>query len=141
MPKRATDDRPHLFVGPTLASSPRARLLTKGFRLHRPIRRHDIDALLAERRQPGIVVIVDGVFHDTLAVGHAEIRTALGLGWRIWGLSSMGAIRAREMSSLGMRGFGRVFERFMAEEDFQDDEVALLHEPNAPYRPVSEPLV
>ena len=38
----------------------------------------------------------------------------------------MGAIRAREMAHLGMRGFGRVFERFVAEDDFQDDEVALL---------------
>jgi hypothetical protein len=53
----------------------------------------------------------------------------------------MGAIRAREMAPLGMRGFGRVFERFAAEGDFQDDEVALLHEADAPFRPVSEPLV
>ena len=53
----------------------------------------------------------------------------------------MGAIRAREMEPLGMRGFGRVFERFMGEEDFQDDEVALLHEGTAPYRAVTEPLV
>jgi hypothetical protein len=141
MPRQAPDDRPVMFVGPTLASSPRARLLARGFRLRRPARRHDIEALLAERKKPGLVVIVDGVFHDTLAVGHAEIRTALARGWRVWGLSSMGAIRAREMGPLGMRGFGRVFERFVAEDDFQDDEVALLHEPSAPYRPVSEPLV
>ena len=141
MLKRAPDDRPFLFVGPTLPLVPRPRVLAKGFRLRRPIRRHDIDALLAERKKPGLIVIVDGVFHDTLAVGHAEIRTALARGWRVWGLSSMGAIRAREMGALGMRGFGRVFARFVAEEDFQDDEVALLHEPSAPYRPVSEPLV
>ena len=42
---------------------------------------------------------------------------------------------------MGMRGFGRVYRMFVEEEDFQDDEVALLHDPNPPYRAVSEPLV
>jgi hypothetical protein len=142
MPARARkEERPILFVGPTLASSKEARALAKSCQLRRPVRRHDIDKLVAERKTPGTLVIVDGVFHDTLAVGHAELRVALARGWRIWGLSSMGAIRAREMAHLGMRGFGRVFERFAEDGDFQDDEVALLHEPSAPYRPVSEPLV
>jgi hypothetical protein len=40
-----------------------------------------------------------------------------------------------------MRGYGQVYELFAREGDFQDDEVALLHEPSAPYRPVSEPMV
>jgi hypothetical protein len=142
MPARARkEERPILFAGPTLASSDKARVLVKSCQLRRPVRRHDIDKLVAEKRKPGTLIIVDGVFHDTLAVGHAELRVALARGWRIWGLSSMGAIRAREMAHLGMRGFGRVFERFAEEGDFQDDEVALLHEPSAPYKPVSEPLI
>jgi hypothetical protein len=143
MPVRARkkEDRPILFAGPTLASSKEARALAKSCQLRRPVRRHDIDKLVAERKTPGTLVIVDGVFHDTLAVGHAELRVALARGWRIWGLSSMGAIRAREMAHLGMRGFGQVFARFAADGDFQDDEVALLHEPSAPYHPVSEPLI
>ncbi len=87
-----------------------------------------------------MVILVDGVFHDSLAVGHAEIREALARGWSVWGLSSMGAIRAREMSHLGMRGWGRVYQRFCQGDDFQDDEVALLHEAAPPYRAVSEPL-
>ncbi|WP_425300876.1 TfuA-like protein, partial [Nocardia wallacei] len=33
-----------------------------------------------------------------------EIREALEAGWSVWGLSSMGAIRAAEMRLLGMRG-------------------------------------
>ncbi|HEY2514702.1 MAG TPA: TfuA-like protein [Polyangiaceae bacterium] len=105
------------------------------------MRRGDVERLLEARRKPGLIVIVDGVFHDTLAVGHAEIREALERGWQVWGLSSMGAIRAREMAHLGMRGYGSVYEKFVTEADFQDDEVALLHEPSPPYRPVSEPLV
>ncbi len=148
MPARAREtasDRVVMFVGPTIAGNAGARALAKTLRVLRPIRRHDVDALLEAqkkaRKKPGVIVIVDGVFHDTLAVGHAEIREALAAGWRVWGLSSMGAIRAREMAHLGMRGFGSVYERFCGEDDFQDDEVALLHEPGAPYRPVSEPLV
>jgi hypothetical protein len=128
-----------LFAGPSL--SKRARVLARtAVELRRPIRRGDI-AELIRRCKPGTVIIADGVFHDTLAVGHAEIREALDRGWAVWGLSSMGAIRAREMAPLGMRGFGRVFDRFCKDDDFQDDEVALLHEPRAPYRAVSEPLV
>jgi len=140
VPARERDDVV-VFVGPTLATSRRARALARRVRVRRPVRRHDLAKLVEERRRPGVVAIVDGVFHDTLAVGHAEIREALARGWQVWGLSSMGAIRAREMATLGMRGFGAVFERFCGEDDFQDDEVALLHEPASPYRPVTEPLV
>jgi hypothetical protein len=146
MPARARDDVV-MFVGPTLASSARAQKLAKSLSLRRPIRRFDVEKVVASRKkprkpnEPGVIVVVDGVFHDTLAVGHAEIRDALALGWRVWGLSSMGAIRAREMAHLGMRGFGRVYDRFCEDGDFQDDEVALLHEPAPPYRAVSEPLV
>lgn len=143
MPAARTEKRHVMFVGPTIATLPAARSLCRasGFQLRRPVRRGDIEDLIRSQKKPGLVVIVDGVFHDTLAVGHAEIRDALERGWRVWGLSSMGAIRAREMSHLGMRGFGSVYARFAAEGDFQDDEVALLHERTAPYRPVSEPLV
>lgn len=131
-------DRVFMFVGPTLAAS--ARKLPRGVRALPPVARHDV-AKLAARARPGVMVIVDGVFHEALAVGHAEIRDAVRAGWRVWGLSSMGAIRAREMQAIGVRGFGDVFARFMAEGDFQDDEVALLHEATPPYRALTEPLV
>ncbi len=130
-----------IFAGPTLASSTRARAMVRHHRLRPPVKRHDVAKLVEAAEAPGVMAIVDGVFHDRLAVGHAEIRAAMARGWGVGGLSSMGAIRAREMAGLGMRGFGRVFERFVAEGDFQDDEVALLHEATPPYRAVSEPLV
>jgi hypothetical protein len=135
------DARLFLFAGPTLAASPRARELAKHFRVRPPVKRFDVEKLVATRGTPGVLVVVDGVFHDTLAVGHAELRDALRRGWRVWGLSSMGAIRAREMATLGMRGYGEVYARFAADGDFQDDEVALLHEGTPPYRGLTEPLV
>lgn len=42
---------------------------------------------------------------------------------------------------MGMRGFGRVFQCFFEHDDFQDDEVALLHGEDAPYLALSEPLL
>ena len=39
-----------------------------------------------------------------------RIRAALSAGFRVFGLSSMGAIRAREMAALGMEGFGEVYQ-------------------------------
>jgi hypothetical protein len=130
-----------IFVGPTLATSARAHALIRPLRRHPPAERGAIGKLVAMAKRPGVLVLVDGLFHERLAVGHAELREALDQGWQVWGLSSMGAIRAREMAPLGMRGFGRVYERFNEDDDFQDDEVALLHEPTAPYRPLTEPLV
>jgi hypothetical protein len=87
------------------------------------------------------MAIVDGQFHQCLSVGHAEIRFAIAEGWQVWGLSSMGAIRACEMRHMGMRGFGEVYGWFCRDEDFRDDEVALTHAPSAPYLALSEPLV
>src|SRR5262245_27105209 len=132
-----------MYAGPTLrralasANKPRLDELT----VVPPVERGDI-ARLVNNSPPGVLVIVDGYFHlRNLSVSHLEIRTALKLGWTVWGLSSMGAIRAAEMHHVGVHGFGDVFARYRDDDDFRDDEVALLHEPTPPYRELSEPLV
>jgi hypothetical protein len=112
----------------------------EGICLLPPAQRGDVEDLVSSFR-PGIIILVDGVFHLRLAVGHAEIREAVEKGWRVWGLSSMGAIRAYEMRNAGVRGYGRVYECFFQHEDFRDDEVALLHELEPPFRSFSEPLI
>ena len=133
-----------MFAGPTLA---RARIMRPGLSLAAvhvapPIRRGDLPRLVAAVGPPSAIAIVDGVFHQALAVGHIEIRDAMAAGWEVWGLSSMGAIRAREMRHLGLRGFGRVYDMYgAADRDMRDDEVTLLHDPHPPYREASEPLV
>ncbi len=131
-----------MFVGPSALGVTRADW--DGFPLslaaRGPVERGDV-ARLVEESEPGTVVVVDGRFHDALAVGHLELREALARGWNVWGVSSMGAIRAYEMRDLGMRGFGQVYRAFFEHDDFQDDEVALLHNPEPPYQPLSEPMV
>ena len=131
-----------LFAGPTLA---RARAMRPALDLGEireqpPVQRGDLPRLVKEQ-PPGVIALVDGKFHQVLAVGHAEIRQAIAAGWAVWGMSSLGAIRAREMHHLGMKGFGKVFELYCQPGDFRDDEVTLLHEQDPPYRELSEPLV
>ena len=106
-----------------------------------PARRDDVAKLVEAEKRPGVMVIVDGVFHDKLAVGHAEIRDAIqsdgGSGAsRRWARSARARWHRSACVDSGarlraLRGGGR----------FPDDEVALLHEPTAPYRAVTEPLV
>lgn len=129
----------YIFAGPTLNGSA-ALAAAAGIKLLPPAKRGDIAHLIA-RRKCGVMAIVDGQFHQCLSVGHAEIRLAISAGWQVWGLSSMGAIRACEMRHLGMLGFGQVYDWFCRDENFRDDEVALTHQSSPPYVALSEPLI
>jgi hypothetical protein len=132
---------PHIFVGPTVNDALYfGPLDLAGFVCHPPARRGDIETL-SNTHSPGVLVIVDGLFHSSLAIGHAEIREAVLHGWRVWGLSSIGAIRAFEMRHCGVRGYGKTFAYFAGAYDFTDDEVALLHGEGPGYYSFSEPLV
>jgi len=128
-----------LFAGPSLHGVDR-ELLSTGVVLRPPVKRGDIERLVKES-SPSNLAIVDGVFHAHPAVGHAEILEAVRAGWRIWGLSSMGAIRACEMDKLGMIGFGEVYRQFAGDPDMSDDEVTLMHQAETPFYSLSEPLI
>src|SRR2546426_6706244 len=133
--------RRYMFAGPSFCGS--NELLSEASQsaeIRPPVQRHDVEKLVAEH-PPGVVILVDGYFQQCLSVGHAEIRAAVSAGWSVWGLSSLGAIRAYEMRDLGVKGYGRVYQRFYEDGDFRDDEVALIHEPDPPYRSFSEPLI
>jgi hypothetical protein len=93
------------------------------------------------KHDPSTIALVDGYFHQVPAVGHQELRRLIEAGWQVWGLSSLGAIRAFELREFGVKGFGVVFEWFCAHPEFRDDEVALMHLPIAPFEPISEPLI
>ncbi|MBI6634838.1 hypothetical protein YA0871_19435 [Pseudomonas paralactis] len=131
----------HLFVGPTAAGMEPGLLEQSDVVVHAPARRGDIQTLVEQHAQPGCIAIVDGTFHSFPSVGHIEIRRAIDQGWKIWGLASMGAIRASEMRFLGMQGYGVVYGHYRDDPEFDDDEVTLVHEIDAPYRAMSEPLI
>lgn len=129
----------YIFVGPSAFPSV-STIESERVHVQPPVRRGDVESLV-DSFSPGTIILVDGIFGVTPAVGHAEIRNALATGWEIWGLSSMGAIRAFEMREFGVRGFGYVYEQFLTHEDFCDDELCLLHSSTPPYQPVTEALV
>jgi hypothetical protein len=130
-----------LFAGPSTHGLDRALLLRDGVRLCPPVRRGDVDRLVETASAPGVLVICDGVFQSVPAVSHAELCTAIDGGWQVWGVSSIGAIRAFELRDEGMRGFGYVYEQLASHEDFTDDEMCLLHFPEDPWFPLTEALV
>jgi TfuA protein len=130
-------DRPVVFLGPSLAREQAAQLLP-GAIFCPPIRRGDLRSLLDE--PPPAVGIVDGEFFQSLAVSPKEILPLLERGVPVYGAASMGALRAVELESYGMRGVGRIFELFRSGRLTADDEVALMFCP-ATLRPLSEPLV
>lgn len=131
----------HLFVGPTASGLEQVLAEYREVVMHAPARRGDIQALVAQYPEPGCIAIVDGTFHSFPSVGHIEIRRAIQGGWKVWGLASMGAIRAAEMRFLGMQGYGVVYGHYRDDPEFDDDEVTLVHEIDAPYRAMSEPLI
>jgi len=102
-----------------------------------PICRGDIDRLPASIRFIGVI---DGEFFQKLAISPKEIIRALGRGIKVFGSSSMGALRAAETHTFGMMGIGRIFEQFRDGILDADDEVAVAYEPGT-YRALSDPMV
>jgi len=131
----------HIFVGPTGFGVLGAIEIPLDVELREPACRGDIDALLGHLVSGDQIVLVDGIFGRETAVGHKELLRAVDIGVPVWGLGSMGAIRACELDRYGMKGYGVVYRQFATNSDFGDDEVALTHYPIPPYEPVSEPLI
>ena len=90
----------------------------------RPIQRGDLGPALKER--PNIIAIIDGVFHQSSAVGHKEILNVMKSGVKVYGASSMGALRASELDTLGMVGVGYVYTQYATGEVDSDDDVAVM---------------
>lgn len=132
---------PLLFAGPSTWGLDPSLLADAGVRHLPPVRRGEVARHASACEQPGVMIICDGVFQVSPAVSHRELCDAIDAGWQVWGVSSLGAIRAHELRHEGMRGFGGVYAMFERFEDFTDDEMCLLHCPEAPYFPVTEALV
>lgn len=124
-----------MFVGPSLP----ARLRPQTVECRPPVRRGDLPRLIDGGSVPKRVAIVDGEFHQHLAVSPREILTLLNLGTIVYGSSSMGALRASELWTYGMVGVGRIFQMYRDGEIAADDEVALLYDPESEIA-ISEPL-
>ena len=125
-----------VFLGPSLDPLVACRLLTAQF--FPPAKRGDItDAATSGAR---IITLIDGVFFQDSSVGHREILSAIRDGVRVIGASSMGALRAAELDTLGMEGVGEIYRLYRDGVLTSDDEVALVFEPET-FLALSEPLI
>jgi len=124
-----------VYLGPSLEIACARSILDAEYLS--PIRRGDLAKLGPEVRCVGIV---DGEFYQSLAVSPKEILPLLERGVRVYGASSMGALRAAELYSHGMIGVGKIFEWYRDGLIDADDEVALTCEAET-FRPLSEPLI
>lgn len=130
-----------LFAGPSLWQRGAAPFQNGRVRILPPCCPGDLAALAESHARPQAIGLVDLDFHRPPALPHREILAVVGAGWQVWGLAGLGAARGAELYGLGMRGFGRIFQRFCRSARFGDDEVVCLHGAEAPYRAASEPLV
>lgn len=76
-----------------------------------------------------LILLVDGYYGSVPAIQHQEIIEILHRGASVFGCSSMGALRAAELYSVGMIGLGYVYEMYRNELLTGDDEVAVIHDP------------
>jgi len=128
----------YIFCGPTLS-------VAEG--------RNEIDAVFlppaaqgevyrAALDKPVAIGLIDGYFERVPSVSHKEILWAMAQGVHVFGAASMGALRAAELSLLGMEGVGAIYEAYARGELQADDEVAVAHAPaESGYRAVSEAMV
>lgn len=87
------------------------------------------DILVALKSGASAIGVIDGYFETRRAVWHKELLWALEEGVPVCGASSMGALRAAELHTLGMEGVGQIFAWYRDGVLTDDDEVTLLHGP------------
>jgi len=125
-----------VFLGPSLDRVTAEGILPAAYLP--PARRGDLLAAVDDGSK--VICLIDGVFHQDSAVAHREILFALKKGIRVIGASSMGALRAAEMDTLGMEGVGEIYRMYKDGRLVSDDEVALIFDP-VTFAALSEPLI
>jgi hypothetical protein len=125
----------YIFVGPSGYNLPEE--LFGGWIKRPPCKQTDIMKLV-ECEDPTHIALVDGLYMSVPAPWHKEILLALEKGIHVYGVSSMGALRAAELDTFGMRGYGYVYSYIKENEPIDDSIVAVVHEgEEARYRPLT----
>jgi hypothetical protein len=128
----------YIFLGPTLALSGAQAELDAVYLP--PVSAGDMFRLW--QRRPRVVGIVDGYFEHVPGVWHKEIMWIMAQGVHVFGAAGLGALRAAELDSFGMRGVGRVYQAVKDGTLDRDNEVAVAWEEGPDgYRALSEAMV
>jgi len=114
----------HVLVGPSLSSETVREIIPYAI-IHPPAKQGSIYNLIESTCD--LILLIDGLFHFNASVWHREIIAAIQSGIDVYGCSSMGALRACELSRYGMIGVGRVYDYYRSGVIDGDDEVAIIH--------------
>lgn len=125
-----------IYTGPSF-SVEKAKAILPDADYRPPIVRGDLAKL---PKKTVAVGIIDGVFYNETAVAHKEIIAVMKKGVKVYGSSSMGALRAAELAEFGMIGVGRIYECYRSGRITNDDEVAVTFSPVTGEQ-MTEPLV
>jgi hypothetical protein len=129
----------YVFLGPTVALADARAEFSSAVYLP-PVAAGDVCRLW--QRRPRAIGIIDGYFEHVPAVWHKEIMWIMERGVHVFGSAGMGALRAAELDTFGMRGVGRVYQAVKDGTLDRDDEVAVAYEPGPRgYRALSEAMV
>lgn len=126
-----------LFAGPSLFG---ADCALGEIEVRPPARQGDVDRAVSDGA--AAIGLVDGVFGSVPSVWHKEILFALSQGVAVLGAASLGALRAAECHSFGMRAVGTIAADYIAGRRRDDGDVCLIHATaELGFLPLSEPLV
>jgi hypothetical protein len=98
-------------LGPTLAKEEALGIVPEAI-IRPPAKQSDIISDIVQLN-PTHLILIDGEFSQNLSVGIKEIIYALlfpALEERVYGASSMGALRAADTAHWGMIGHGKIFD-------------------------------
>ncbi len=130
------DPRPIIFLGPSLSIEKAAGILDADYR--KPAKKGDFLQLLFKETK--FVGLIDGFFLQDYPPTPIEIYNLLRKkGTKVYGSSSLGALRAVELSKYGMIGVGKIFNMFKKGILDADDEVAVTFTDYSNYK--SEALI
>lgn len=124
-----------IFLGPTRPSN-----IPADADLRPPAQQGDIAAAATEG--PDTLILIDGLFHQSLSPWHKEILYAIERGCRVIGAGSLGALRAVECARYGAEPVGIIAGWYADEICTDDADVALAHgHAEDGYRAISIPIV
>lgn len=126
-----------VFLGPSLSWDVGRTLIRAEFRP--PARQGDVFAAIDDGASA--IVLIDGVFDSQPSVWHHELIAAHACGLRVFGASSMGALRAAELPDV-VEPLGEIAQHYVSGEWNDDAYVALLHgDERSGFRSLSVPWV
>ena len=128
--------KPVIFLGPSLSREKARKILDADYRL--PAKKGDLLQLIL--KEVDIVGLVDGYFLQDYPPTPIEVYNLVRKrNVKVFGSSSLGALRAVELCKYGMIGIGKIFRLFRDGILESDDEVAVTFTDYTNYK--SEALI